>query len=84
MLPYETETASAVQAIHRRNHLRYRYQKVLDSRKQPIRSLWKPNRWLERSDYVEVLRYRFLVEYELDTIAPRELKQETLSVTLCQ
>src|SRR5262245_47618876 len=44
------ETASTVgPGVHRRNHRRYRYQKVLDSRKQPIRGLWKRNdRFLAR------------------------------------
>src|SRR5436190_14242461 len=37
------ETASTDQTDNSRNHQRYRYQKVLDSRKQPIRGLWKRN-----------------------------------------
>src|SRR5262245_13829682 len=37
------ETASTGQTKNGRNHQRYRYQKVLDSRKQPIRGLWKRN-----------------------------------------
>jgi len=42
--PYETaETPSTDQTENGRNHRRYRYQKVLDARKQPIRGLWKRN-----------------------------------------
>jgi integrase len=42
MKPAET-VSTPHDGTHRRNHRPYRYQKVLDSRKQPIRGLWKRN-----------------------------------------
>jgi len=75
------ETASTDQTDSSRNHRRYRYQKVRDARKQPIRGLWKRNGnfiariTVEAADGKKLIRWKPLDEVNTTAEAQAALRK---------